>query len=74
MPEAFAAATGVLNDAPAGAGAITSNSHNSILALRTLEALARDGEELPADTPLVAIDANELEFDANGVSTGGAPM
>ncbi|OEH76872.1 hypothetical protein cyc_04466 [Cyclospora cayetanensis] len=40
------------------------------LAASTMAMLAAEGDDLLPDMPLLAVDANELQFDADGVSTG----
>ncbi|KAL8273207.1 hypothetical protein Esti_002823 [Eimeria stiedai] len=74
QPQALAAATSLL---PLAAGlpcmaphCDTSSNSSSSLAVRTLAGLAAEGDEPPADVPLLAVEANELEVDANGFTTG----
>ncbi|KAL8450124.1 hypothetical protein Emag_003368 [Eimeria magna] len=76
QPQAFDAATSLLPltaELPCAAphcNTSSSSSSSSSLAVRTLVGLAAEGDDPPANLPLLAVEANELEVDANGFTTG----
>ncbi|KAL8438839.1 hypothetical protein Efla_000757 [Eimeria flavescens] len=72
-PRAFPAAAELLTQGARGRctrSNCSSTTSGSNLAVRTLAGLAADGADLPSDTPLLAVEANELAFDADGFTTG----